>query len=107
MDGLAKALFDYALAALSSDFGSIQFTGVKRIDRRALFREDFGRGNIDIHFAQSLRNRVQQPDPVFGLDFDDGTRLGGLIIETDLRDNAFAGVSVIGGASDLLFGDQG
>src|SRR6266481_6963798 len=103
LDGLTKPSFDRAMAFRRDDFAAFQFANVKGVDGSAFFSRNFSGGDVEVEFAEGLRDFVEQTDAIFGFDFDECPRFGGFVIETDLSGNSLAGVGVVSRTNQFLF----
>ena len=59
----------------------------------SFLRADLGGGNVELHFAQRLRKRIEQPDPILGFNFNERARFRSFVVEADPGGNLFPGVS--------------
>ena len=76
------------------DFAADQLADVEAVEGGAAFGANLGGGDVQGQLGQGLGNGVEQADAVFGLDFDQGAGLGGVVVEADLGGDALAGVGL-------------
>ena len=95
VNGVAELARDNLLPFGSGNLRAVQFMHVKTVDGRASFRADARVGNVQLRFGQRLRDRVKQAQPILGLDFNDGARFRGLVVEADEVGDLLAGISLV------------
>jgi len=103
----AQVLRDQPLAFGRRDFFAVQFAHIKTVDRRAAFGHDAGADNVHRQFKKGLGDRIEQAELVFGFDLDERARLGGLVVEMNLRRHLLADIGVIDRTVRDLTGDEG
>src|ERR1043165_1861716 len=106
MNGMTQLALDGPVTLRREDLRPIQLADVKGVNGRSFLRRNLRPRDVQLQLAQGLRNRVEQTEPVFGLDFNDCPRFGSLVVKANMSRDAFAGVCLIERTGDLLFGDQ-
>ena len=79
---------------------------IKAVDSRAAFGADFGKREVEFKLRQGGGDEIQQADAVFGVNVDDGSAFGGLIVELDASGNRFVFERLIEPGRLGRFGDE-
>lgn len=72
-----------------SNFFTLCVFYIEAVDGRASFGADFGKREVEFKLCQDGGDKVKQADAVFGVDVDDGSAFGGMIVEVDAGWNRF------------------
>src|SRR5208283_3497093 len=95
-DGVAQAVLNHQLAFGGHHLATVEFVHVKSVNGRAAFGDDARGGNVQRKFGERLRNHIKQAEAVLGFDLNQRARVGGPVVEINLRRQALAGVGRIG-----------
>src|SRR5438093_12515725 len=83
MNRVAQFALERALPLWRQNLCPLQLTKIKAVDRSSFLSANFCGRDINIQLTQCLRNGVEQPEAVFGFDFEQRAAFGNLIIEVD------------------------
>src|ERR1039458_7597237 len=95
-DGVAQAVLNHQLAFGGHHLAPVEFVHVKSVNGRTGFGDDARGGNVQREFGERLRNHIKQAEAVLGFDLHQRARVGGPVVEINLRRQALAGVGLIG-----------
>ena len=88
-NGAQKSLGNLFLRFGVPDFFALCVFHIKTVDGRASFSADFGKREVEFKLCQGGGDKIKQADAVFGVDIDDGSAFGGLIVKLDAGGNRF------------------
>ena len=72
-----------------SNFFTLCVFYIEAVDGGASFGADFGEREVEFKLCQSGGDKVKQADAVFGVDVDDGSAFGGMIVKVNAGGNCF------------------
>ena len=89
-----------------SNFFALGVFYIEAVDGGASLGADFGKREVEFKLCQGSGDKVKQADAVFGVDVDDGSAFGGMIVELNAGWNCFVFERLIEGGLFGRLGDE-